>query len=171
MTEPPCRYTARARLVKGPSLAAIARRIDLGEFLRVGDGARADRTYENEAVLEDAVEALFGAVYLDGGIPAARMAMDRLFDDEPFRADPDGEADENPKGALQELLQGAGDGSRAEYKTVAESGPAHRKTFEVIVRIGGKEAGRGTASSRKTAEAEAAREALGKLRPPSAETR
>ncbi|MFP4352064.1 MAG: ribonuclease III [Puniceicoccaceae bacterium] len=153
----------RSSLVRGPSLSALAREIGLGEHLRLGEAARNSRTHENDAVLEDAVEAVFGAVYLDGGLDAARRTLERLFRDRPFSTDRFVFSEENPKGLLQEELQAGPAGAVVEYEVVREEGPAHRRRFEALVRINGEEAGRGAGPSKKAAETEAARIALERI--------
>lgn len=150
----------RASLVRGPALSAAARKIALGDHLRLGEAARKSGTHENQAVLEDALEAVLGAAYLDGGLAAARTVLGHLFSGRPFATEDFVFAEENPKGLLQEELQADPLGSEAEYEVVGEEGPPHRRRFEVVVRINGEEAGRGTGSSKKAAETEAAREAL-----------
>jgi len=155
----------RSSLVRGPALSAVAREIALGDHLRLGEAARDSGTHGNDAVLEDAVEAIFGAVYLDGGLDAARTALERLFRNRPFSTDGFVFSEENPKGLLQEKLQADPLGAEAEYEVIGEEGPPHRRRFEAVVRINGEEAGRGTGSSKKAAETEAARKALEGINP------
>ncbi len=150
----------RASLVRGPALSAIARRIGLGAHLLLGEAARRNATQENNAVLEDAVEAIFGAVYLDGGLEAARTVLERLFRERPFRTSDFAFSTENPKGLLQEELQADPLSPEIEYEVVREEGPPHRREFEAVVKINGEEAGRGAGPSKKAAETEAARQAL-----------
>lgn len=155
--------TARIRLVRGSALARIAEGIDLGTAIRLSDSARAYGAAAREAVLEDCLEALFGAVYLDGGLDAARSLRDRLFAGEDFRISADAPAEDNPKGALQEILQARPDGAPPVYEVIATEGPPHERVFTAIARIEGAEVGRGTGASKKAAEANAAEDAIRRM--------
>ncbi|MGE9291005.1 MAG: ribonuclease III [Puniceicoccales bacterium] len=154
----------RASLVRGPSLTELARQISLGDSLILGTTARQNQTHENQAALEDAVEAIFGAAYLDGGLDAARTILNKLFEDRSFDVDSFVPIDENPKGALQEFVQANPESERPTYEIVRIDGPPHDRIFESTVTIDGKVLAHGTGPSKKAAETEAARGALEKLR-------
>ncbi len=152
---------ARAGLVNGVSLAAKAAALGLEQHLVLGRGQRTEFERGKESALEDALEALVAALYLDGGLDAARDFVSRIFADE--LANPDNIAViENPKGDLQERLQG-GSGDPPTYELLSTSGPAHAREFEVAVLQAGKELGRGIGGSKKEAESQAASAALAKL--------
>jgi ribonuclease-3 len=148
----------RAHLANRHSLHRRAQAIDLGRFLLLGKGEEASGGRERLSVLADAYEALIGAVYLDGGIRAARALIHRQFRDE-FKHVRQATSQTNPKGQLQELLQAHSTASPA-YRVVEESGPDHNKHFQVVVEWEGREIGRGAGSSKKIAEAAAAEAAL-----------
>src|SRR5437588_3228263 len=123
---------SRARLVNAASLCMAARRLNLGEHLRLGKGEEKTGGREKPALLADAFEAVVAAVYLDAGLEAAREMLRRaLFD---FTLEEGGEnlAEADRKSALQEDLQGRCQ-SPAEYRLVGETGPDHQKQFQVEV--------------------------------------
>ena len=149
---------ARAGLVNGTSLAAKAAALGLEQHLVLGHGQRTEFERGKESALEDALEALVAALYLDGGLDAANDFVNRIFADE--LANPDSiSVIENPKGELQERLQG-GTGVSPTYELLSSSGPAHAREFEVAVLHAGNELGRGTGGSKKEAESQAASAAL-----------
>ncbi len=153
---------ARAGLVNGTTLAAKATALGLEQHLVLGRGQRTEFERGRESALEDALEALVAALYLDGGLDVAGNFVRRIFADE--LANPDNIAViENPKGELQERLQG-GNGGSPTYELLGSSGPAHAREFEIAVLQAGKELGRGTGGSKKEAESRAAAAALAKLR-------
>ena len=152
----------RAGLVNGASLAAKAAALGLEQHLVLGRGQRTEFERGKESALEDALEALVAALYLDGGLDAARDFVSRIFAEE--LANPDSiPAIDNPKGELQERLQG-GTGVSPTYELLSASGPAHDRKFEVAVLQAGKELGRSTGGSKKEAESRAASAALDRLR-------
>lgn len=160
----------RASLVNTEALAAWARSVDLGSALRLGRGADAagERTQKN--VLADAVEALVGAVYLDGGIEEARRItaavvaepLDRFLTGPPLGRD--------PKSELQERVQAEG-GPSPRYRIVGVEGPDHNRQFVAVVEVGSEVLGTGAGRSKKLAEQEAARKALeaANVKPPPTE--
>ena len=151
----------RTHVVRGSSLAQVARGLGLGGYLRMGRGEDAAGGRERESNLEDALEALVGAVFLDGGYDAARVLALRILKeliDEIVRHG----IPQNAKGRLQELTQGRSLG-QPRYELVETSGPDHAPTFTVAVEVNGKVLGRGTGNSKLDAEQAAAREALEKL--------
>jgi ribonuclease-3 len=150
---------SRARLVNAQALESAARRLGLGEHLRLGRGEEKTGGREKPALLADAVEAVVAAIYLDAGLAAAReMLRASLFEyaleergDRLFEAD--------RKSALQEFLQSRGN-PPAEYRLAGESGPDHQKTFQVEVWVNGSRMAAGEGGTKKEAEQRAARAAL-----------
>jgi ribonuclease III len=138
-------------LVAWDTLAGVAEALDLGAVLVVPPGESKAGLTARRNVLADALEALLGALYLDGGLDAARPFLRRAF--APFL-----EADRGPrtpaKSRLQEWLQGRGFDLPA-YRTVATSGPPHQPVFAVAVIAAGREA-EGTGDTRRAAEQAAA---------------
>ena len=152
----------RSALANQDSLAAFARDIGLGSYLRLGKGEIELHGQERDSTICDAFESFMGALYLDRGLDAAT----KLFLEIMERNCPDPSAllqDLNPKGALQELTQQTGAGVPA-YKIVDVSGPDHDPVYSVELSIRGQPVCRASASSRKLAERAAARKALDILR-------
>ncbi|HVT35878.1 MAG TPA: ribonuclease III [Nevskiaceae bacterium] len=145
----------RASLVREESLARIARGLDLGEALWLGESEQKSGGHRRDSILADALEAVIGAVYLDGGLPAAQQVCERLFG--PALADlPDAESLKDAKTRLQEELQAQGR-PLPRYEVIEESGPAHRRHF--LVRCALADAAQETqasAASRRHAEQRAA---------------
>ena len=153
---------SRAGLVNAQSLEKAARRLDLGEYLRLGRGEEKTGGREKPTLLADAFEAIVAAVYLDGGLSAARdMLQKSLFE---YALEERGERlfEADGKSALQELLQGRGS-PPAEYRVAAESGPDHRKTFRIEVWANGACIAMGEGNTKKEAEQRGARAALDRL--------
>ncbi len=152
----------KSLLVSTPTLAKLARQLQLGEALMLGRGEEKTGGRRKQALLADGYEAIIAAVYVDGGIEAARAFIMRQFAPliEEVRQPDFGGRDY--KSALQEYLQGH-DHPLPEYHVAAESGPDHRKLFQVEVRVRGEVVAQAAGSSKKEAEQEAARLALEKL--------
>lgn len=153
---------SRARLVNARSLETAARRLRLGESLRLGRGEEKSGGREKAALLADAFEAVIAAIYLDGGLAAASEVLGRVLFREALEESGERLAESDHKSALQELLQGRGE-ARAEYRLTAETGPHHQKTFQVEVWVNGGYMARGQGSTKKEAEQRAARSALERL--------
>jgi len=148
----------KSLLTSGPSLAAAAVELELGDYLLMGRGEEAAGGAERESNLEDALEALAGAIWLDGGL----KAVQKFFERHVFQTLETSEADQsNPKGALQEYAQREGLGL-PEYSVVEASGPDHDRRFlvEVTVSTFGY---RGEGRSRREAEKAAAEKAVRSL--------
>jgi ribonuclease-3 len=145
----------RASLVREEALAEAARGMALGEFLRLGEGEAAAAHEVRPSILADALEAVFGALFLDGGYDAARKAMLATFGPLIEQLDPERPA-KDAKTQLQELLQ-AQHRRLPEYHVVGVQGAAHRQSFQVecLVQELGLRA-TGTGSSRQRAEQDAA---------------
>ncbi|MDR1779006.1 MAG: ribonuclease III [Clostridiales Family XIII bacterium] len=155
----------RAKLVCTAGLARVARSIGLSQYLVLGKGAEKSREWDNPSVLEDALEALIGAVFLDGGWKKAYALVSRLFRVSVMNAiEGDSAAYDrwDRKTALQIELQKKGSVS-IRYKLVREEGPPHEKIFYVDVFLGEKRLGSGRGYSKKEAEQDAAGEALEKM--------
>lgn len=122
----------RANLVRKETLSAVAKELDLGAYLRLGTGVRKSGGHRLESILADALEAVIGAVHLDGGIEEARRVILKLLDARMQDLDP--EALKDAKTRLQELLQGASL-ALPEYTIEAATGSAHARTFTVSCRV------------------------------------
>jgi ribonuclease-3 len=148
---------ARSRLVSTAALASMARRLGLGQFLRMDRGEETNGGRDRDSILADCFEAITGAVYLDGGMSASQALVERLFAPDliQLQAQPE---DQNPKGRLQEKLQSL-NREAPTYSLLETSGPDHERSFIVEVRWNGRVLGRGTGRSKKEAETAAAQSA------------
>lgn len=154
----------KASLVNAEILAAKARRLGLGPHLLLGNTAERVGARTKGSLLSDAFEALVAAIYLDGGFEAARAFLDRQFTADIRGLTRSGLADErDAKTALQELLQARGEPT-PRYQILKESGPAHRRNFQVGLVLEGRIAAQGRGRTRKAAEQSAARKILLALR-------
>jgi len=152
---------ARAHMVNRWTLAELARKLQLGDYLLLSRGEEANGGRDRASALADAFEAVIGAVFLDGGFESVCDFVVKLF--EPQMARTVAPIVDNPKGELQEMLQAVSLNS-PEYQIHAVSGPDHDRLYECSVRHDGKELGRGKGKSKKAAETEAAVAALETLR-------
>lgn len=148
----------RASLVCEQSLEVIARKISLGELIKLGNGEERTGGRKRASVISDAFEALIAAIYLDSGFETVGNWVLNLMDDEIKNANKDKYFGDF-KTRLQELLQSKGR-PRAEYVVVGESGKEHLKEFVVSAMLEGKEIGHGIGASKKEAEQKAAKAAL-----------
>ncbi|WP_374314251.1 ribonuclease III [Dongia sp.] len=150
-----------ASLVRQEGLAQVAQGIGLGRFLVLSKGEEESGGRENPATLADACEAIIGALYLDGGIDAARIFIERYW--RPMMT-----ADLNPpqdaKTALQEWAQAAGL-NLPRYRVIRSEGPPHDPVFEVEAAVEGHPARSGTGRSKRAAEQAAATQLLALVRP------
>ena len=148
----------RASMVCEPALAFCARDIDLGEYLLLGKGEEATGGRKRDSVTSDAMEALIGAIYLDGGFASAKGFIHRfiLNDLENKKLFFDS------KTILQEIVQGSSD-EHVSYELIREEGPDHNKTFCTAVRIGGRTYGEGEGRTKKASEQQAAYQAILRL--------
>jgi ribonuclease-3 len=145
----------RASLVNRDTLADVARRLGLGDAIRLGEGEQRSGGPDRPSILADALEALYGAVFLDGGFEAAREAIDRTFADVLRDADP-ALLGKDPKTRLQEWLQ-ARHLAVPDYRIVEVTGEAHAQTFTAECSIPALAvATRGSGASRRAAEQAAA---------------
>jgi ribonuclease-3 len=146
---------ARAALVKEPTLAAIGQQLGVDAYLTLGPGELRSGGAQRAAVLADAVEALLGAVLLDGGPAAAEAVVDLMFAEQ-FKSLPDAASLKDPKTRLQEWLQGRGL-PLPSYAVTAVHGRDHEQTFTVECEVREKNAHTtGQGQSRRRAEQEAA---------------
>jgi len=149
----------RAQLVKEATLCEIAQSLDVGAALKLGEGELKSGGWRRPSILADALEALVGAVYLDGGYAEAEAMVIALFADKLATIDPN-VIDKDPKSLLQEHLQGQ-KLAVPEYKVTQLAGEAHAQLFMVecyIEKLNIRTAGEGT--SRRIAEQQAANYAL-----------
>ena len=149
----------RASMVCEPSLAMCARDIGLGDYLLLGKGEEATGGRKRDSITSDAMEALIGAIYLDGGFTSAKEFIHRFvltdLEDKKLFYD--------SKTILQEMVQ-ADRNKEISYRLVGEKGPDHNNSFSVEVLIGGVVCGAGQGRTKKAAEQQAAYEAILKLR-------
>lgn len=146
----------RADMVCEKSLARIAERIDLGRHLLLGNGEEQSGGRNRDSILADAVESVIAACFLDGGIAPARAFIDAfVLTEVPVQKMHNADY----KTALQEKVQQKKN-QVLTYVLASESGPDHDKWFEVEVLLNGKLLGKGSGSSKKRAEQDAAKVAL-----------
>jgi ribonuclease-3 len=156
----------KASIVSAASLSRLAEDIDLGRFMLLGRGEEKTGGRHKHAILADGFEALIAAIYLDGGVEAARAFIVTHF--APLITEPGDQAaaaefTDDWKSALQEWVQANGHGL-PQYRLASAEGPDHRRRFDVEVVVGGEPAGRAAGRSKKEAEQQAAKTALAKLR-------
>lgn len=150
----------RASIVCEQTLSACARDLKIGDYLLLGKGEDISGGRDRDSILSDAMEAVIGAIYLDGGFTNAKEFIrgfilanlknkDLFFDS---------------KTILQEMIQNNNNGQKLRYKLISEEGPDHSKIFTVAVYVSNDEIGIGTGRTKKAAEQEAAYQAIQKLR-------
>jgi ribonuclease-3 len=150
----------RASIVCEQTLSSCARDLNIGEYLLLGKGEDISGGRERDSILSDALEAVIGAIYLDGGFTNAKEFIksfvladiknkDLFFDS---------------KTILQEIIQNEDNKQKLRYKLISEEGPDHNKTFTIAVCLGNDEIGCGTGRTKKAAEQEAASQAILMLR-------
>ncbi len=152
----------KASIVSAASLARLADKLNLGEFLILGRGEEKTGGRRKHALIADCYEALIAAIYLDGGVEPVRAFIERQFADlidEARRTGADAAFTEDYKSALQEWLQSHDRGLPA-YRLAAELGPAHRRLFDVEVLVNGVPVARAEGKTKKEAAQAAAKVAL-----------
>lgn len=149
----------RASMVCEPALAFCARQIQLGEYLLLGKGEESTGGRKRDSLTSDALEALIGAIYIDGGFASAKeFIMNFVLNDLEHR-----KLFYDSKTILQEIVQ-ANQKEGIEYRLTGESGPDHDKVFSSTVYIGNKGYGTGKGKTKKVAEQEAAYKSILMLR-------
>jgi ribonuclease III len=148
-----------ARLVNASTIQVAAKRLRLGEHLRLGAGEEKTGGRDKKRLLSDAYEAVLGAIYLDGGLAAAGEFAHRTLLVPAMKAEVDTLERSDYKSALQEWLQERG-WDVVEYRLADEAGPDHQKTFEVEVWHKGKQLSLAAGRTKKEAEQAAAKLAL-----------
>lgn len=149
----------RASIVCEQSLAGAARRLSVGDFLLLGKGEEKNGGAKRDSILADATEAVVGAIYLDGGYESVKTFVSMAFAQELQDAKAGKFSNQDYKSALQELLQARGI-TDIHYIMEKEEGPDHNKTFTVQLQVRGKTISHGIGKSKKSAEQEAARDAI-----------
>lgn len=144
----------KANLVSRRNLYFWGQNLKLGEYMFLGQGEIASGGRQRQSILSNAMEAVVGAVYLDGGFDAAKDLILKWLETQKIEADGG-----DYKSVLQEYLQKRGK-SAPEYDVVSTVGPEHDKTFTVRVTLLGRELGRGKGHNKKAAQQAAAKEAL-----------
>lgn len=148
----------RAHLVRRDTLAKVAERIGLGEYLQLGRGEDAAGGRRRPTNLARAYEALVGAIFLDGGLPRVRTFVKRTMGDE-MKTLRTGVMPHDPKSRLQEMVQSRWQ-TTPSYRLVKTEGPDHARRFTVQVLVNGRALGVGEGRSKQMAEKEAAQHAL-----------
>lgn len=144
----------KSSIVSQKNLASWAQRLSLGEYVRLSDSERSSGGAGKDSIIAGCLEAIVGAIFLDGGFPCAQGFVHRLLEETKLDAlEPDS------KSILQEITQSRY-GTLPVYRIVSETGPAHNKIFEIVVEIEGKICGRGRGSSKKDAQKNAAEDAI-----------
>lgn len=152
----------RAALVRGVTLAKIARELGLGELVYLGEGERKSGTHRRDSILADTLEALFGAIYLDSDFETVEALIRRLFA-ERLENLPAAEELKDPKTRLQEYLQRDGR-PLPEYELIEATGADHARQFTVRCRVDALDIECvATASSRRRAEQQAARDCIDRI--------
>lgn len=148
----------RSLLTSTKALADVAARVGLGAYLKLGKGELMSGGRERPTILADALEAVIGAAYLDGGLRAVERIGRALFDPG-IRDLRQAVSTDNPKGELQEWAQARNAGN-PRYVVTREQGPPHQRIYTVDVRIGNTVAGTGRGPNKRDAETQAAVDAL-----------
>lgn len=152
----------RSNLVKGETLAKVARELSLGELIKLGPGEMKSGGRRRDSILADAVEALLGAIYVESGLDATTVAIDRLFERRIKALDPDEQIKDN-KTQLQEYLQGR-QLDLPQYQVIDIKGKDHAQIFTVKCDVLALNIDKtGVGKSRRIAEQEAAKQILESL--------
>jgi len=154
---------ARASLARGSTLTRLARELDLAPHLRLAEADHAIRARGQASILEDALEAVIGAIYLDSDFPTTRDVVLVWYGDINAALEESLAKDDNPKSRLQETVQASHGNDALRYEITGVHGPDHARTFTARVLLLGEERGTGTGASKQAAEKAAARKALATL--------
>ena len=152
----------RSLLVNTKSLAEVARDLGFGRYLRLSKGEEESKGRQNQSLLANCFEAFIGALFIDSGIIVVEKFLVEIFEPK-IEALAKSNSFKDPKSLLQEYIQSRKKGSPI-YKVLKEIGPAHSKTFIVVVLVKGVTIGKGEGQSKQEAEETAAEEALSHLR-------
>lgn len=150
----------RSMIVREESLASFSRSCGFDKFIKLGNGEEKSGGRNRDTILGDLFEAFLGALLLDKGVSAVQSFIAKVMI--PKIEQGEFEQVKDYKTSLQEVLQSQGD-VQIDYKVVKETGPAHAKTFEVVVLVNGTVLSRGFGKSKKIAEQSAAQNALAGL--------
>ncbi len=150
----------RASIVCEQTLSTCARDLNIGEYLLLGKGEDISGGRKRDSILSDSLEAIIGAIYLDGGFTNAKEFINSYI----LAGVKNKELFFDSKTILQEIIQNENHKQALRYKLISEEGPDHNKTFRVAVCIGNNEIGYGTGRTKKAAEQEAANQAIQTLR-------
>ena len=153
----------RALVVCENSLAKSARKLGLGQYIYIGHGEEVGGGRDKDSILADAMEAVIGAIYLDGGFEPTEKFVLKYFSETIIDA-AEGKLFSDYKSEVQEFIQKNGRNLAITYSTVREEGPAHSKTFFVNLSYDGNVLGEGSGKSKKEAEQQAAKTALARLK-------
>lgn len=153
----------RALVVCENSLAKAARRFDLGKYIFIGHGEEVAGGRDKDSILADAMEAVIGAIFIDGGYAPTEKFVLMAFA-ETIKEAAEGKLFSDYKSEVQEFIQKNGRNLAITYNTVREEGPAHDKTFFVNLMYDGQVLGEGSGKSKKEAEQNAAKTALARLK-------
>lgn len=148
----------RASLIREATLFEVAQSISLGNYIRMSAECERNGGRNRSSIISDAMEALIAAVYLDGGMEKASALVSTLWADQLSQASDTSDS----KSVLQEKLQAMGREAPT-YRTLSEDGPPHQRIYQVAVYAEGCELARGSGSSKKRAEQEAAKLVLKKF--------
>ena len=147
----------RSQIANTQALARIAKNINIGAVLRFGRGEAQNGGAQRQRNLADALEAILGAAYVDGGLKAVQKIFGKLF--VPLLEQSAADTGENPKGTFQELCQKLWK-INPEYRVISEEGPAHARLYSIEAVVRGEVYGTGSGPSKRDAESAAARAAL-----------
>lgn len=149
----------RASMVCEPTLALCTKELELGKYLLLGKGEDATGGRDRDSIMSDALEAVIGAIYLDGGLANAKEFIEKFILNDLENK----QLFFDSKTILQEMTQGQYK-EPLYYELVSETGPDHNKNFTTRVMIGGEELGRGDGRTKKASEQQAAYQAIMKLK-------
>lgn len=152
----------KAVFVRGSFLAKVASDLKLEYFVLMSESEIKNKGHKRSSTLEDTLEALIGAIFLDGGMQETRNCVLKWFGDLPGQLQTE-QPKYNPKGQLQEMIKDGSMSQNIEYRLIKEEGPPHQKKFAIDLIVGKKTLGSGVGKTKKEAEEKAALLALSKL--------
>jgi ribonuclease-3 len=152
----------KANLARGECLAKLAQELELQSYVLMSAAEKKQEGHLRSSTLEDAIEAVIGAIFIDGGFTCAKRVIMCWMRDL-ISSDHDDKSSHNPKGVLQEWVQENLKDAKLRYFINNENGPPHDKRYRASVKINGEVFGEGEGKSKKSAEFKAAEDALSKL--------